>query len=146
MGDVDLYNLRRFVDAQEQVYMEVLAELHDGRKQTHWVWFIFPQISGLGHSAIARKFAITSLDEAEAYLRHTILGPRLRECVELVNDSFEQSIDQIMGPVDALKFRSCVTLFLVASKNDRLFQMSLERFFSGEADPLTLNRLDNMEH
>ncbi len=138
----DPYNLQRFVDAQQQVYMEVISELRAGYKQSHWMWFIFPQISGLGHSSTARHYAIRSLGEAKAYLAHPLLGARLRECTQLINHFRDRSIEEILGSLDALKFRSCVTLFLRAADGDRLFRASLEQFFAGEPDPLTLAQLD----
>src|SRR2546428_1801956 len=102
----DLYNLRRFVDAQNPVYAQVLSELRNGEKRTHWMWFIFPQIHGLGHSSTARMFAISSLDEANAYVQHPTLGPRLIECATLVNEIKGRTIHQIFGSPDDLKFRS----------------------------------------
>src|SRR2546425_8541472 len=111
----DPYNLQRFVDAQEPFYEEVCRELREGYKRSHWMWFIFPQIKGLGHSPMANKFAISSLQEAEAYLNHPILGPRLRECSRLVTLLEGRSIDQIFGSTDSLKFRSSMTLFAHAT-------------------------------
>ncbi len=139
---VDPYNLQRFVDAQQQVYMQVVSELRRGRKQSHWMWFIFPQISGLGHSSTARYYAVQSLNEAKAYLAHPLLGLRLRQCTQLINHSGSRSIEEILGSLDALKFRSCVTLFWRASDGDPIFQASLDQFFAGQPDPLTLAQLD----
>src|SRR5271157_938227 len=113
----DPFNLQRFVDAQRPIFDQVCSELRDGRKTSHWMWFIFPQIKGLGHSQLARKFAIASLEEANAYLEHPILGPRLIECTNLVNLIEGRSIEQIFGYPDNLKFCSCMTLFARATDN-----------------------------
>jgi uncharacterized protein (DUF1810 family) len=137
----DPYNLQRFVDAQESVYEEVRFELRDGYKRSHWMWFIFPQIKGLGHSPLASKFAISSLQEAEAYLEHPILGPRLRECARLVTLLEGRSIDQIFGSPDNLKFRSSMTLFARATPDNEVFKDALQKYFGGGIDPLTLERL-----
>jgi uncharacterized protein (DUF1810 family) len=137
----DPYNLRRFVDAQREVYARVCAELRAGRKTTHWMWFIFPQIRGLGHSSMAQRFAIASLDEACAYLAHPTLGPRLIECTELVLGVQGRSIEQILGDVDAMKFRSSMTLFARAATEPSVFTEALNRLFGGEPDALTLSRL-----
>ncbi len=137
----DPYNLQRFVDAQEPVFEQVRAELHDGSKRSHWMWFIFPQIEGLGHSASARTFAISSRAEAEAYLQHPILGPRLRECTRLVMGVQGRSISQILGYPDDLKFRSCMTLFAHATPENQEFMDALQKYFGGELDRLTLDRL-----
>ena len=107
----DPYDLQRFVDAQDPAFEQVCAELHAGRKRSHWMWFIFPQLKGLGHSETARKFAISSRQEAEAYLQHPILGPRLRRCTQLVTEVEGRSIEQIFGYPDDLKFHSSMTLF-----------------------------------
>jgi uncharacterized protein (DUF1810 family) len=133
------FDLERFTQAQEPIYKRVLAELTAGRKQTHWMWFIFPQLRGLGSSATAQRFGIVSLAEARAYLRHPLLGARLRECTQLLSASSGRSIDQILGYPDDLKFRSCMTLFrLAASGNDaELFAGALRKFFGGEEDSLT---------
>lgn len=138
----DPFNLRRFVDAQNEVYPQVLRELASGRKTSHWMWFVFPQISGLGASALARKFSISSLDEAKAFLAHPILGPRLRECVDLVNRIEGQSIEKIFGSPDDKKFRSSMTLFAQAAEWDGApFQRALDLHFDGARDHLTLARL-----
>jgi uncharacterized protein (DUF1810 family) len=141
MTNVDLYNLDRFVDAQRSVYEEVLAELLAERKESHWIWFIFPQIAGLGHSSTAQFYSIRSLDQAQAYARHSLLGSRLRECTELVNRIEGKSIREIFGAPDDLKFRSSMTLFAQASQDNGLFQAALDKYFNGEPDPLTLERL-----
>ena len=135
------YDLQRFVDAQNPVYDQVCAELRDGRKKSHWMWFVFPQIEGLGSSPMARKFAISSLAEAAAYLEHPVLGPRLTECTRLVNLVEGRSIGQIFGRPDDLKFRSSMTLFARASLDNQVFVDTLQRHFKGEFDPATLERL-----
>jgi uncharacterized protein (DUF1810 family) len=138
----DPHNLQRFVDAQSSVYAQVCSELREGRKRTHWMWFIFPQIEGLGHSEMASRFAISSLNEALAYLEHPILGPRLRDCTRLVNQVEGRSIDQIFGYPDDLKFRSSMTLFAQAARDeDQVFDEVLQKYFAGQPDPATLERL-----
>jgi uncharacterized protein (DUF1810 family) len=137
----DPYNLRRFVDAQNPVYGRVCCELRQGRKRTHWMWFVFPQIEGLSSSQMARKFAISSLAEARAYLAHPILGPRLTECTRLVNEVEGRSIEQIFGYPDDLKFRSSMTLFARATAEDQVFIEALRKYFKGEFDPATIDRL-----
>ena len=137
----DAYNLQRFLDAQEGVYDTVLAELRAGRKSSHWIWFIFPQITGLGHSEMAQKFAIGSLDEAKTYLQHPILGPRLRACTQLVLDVNGRSAEEIFGYPDNLKFRSCMTLFVTAATDNAVFKNVLLKFFGGQPDTLTLDIL-----
>jgi uncharacterized protein (DUF1810 family) len=137
----DPYNLQRFVDAQSPVYEQVRAELLEGRKRSHWMWFVFPQIAGLGSSALARRFAISSLEEAEAYLKHPLLGPRLRECTRLVNLVESAAIDRILGYPDDLKFRSSMTLFARAAPDNQVFNTALSKYFGGEPDQGTLDRL-----
>ena len=137
----DPYDLQRFVDAQNPVYDKVCSELRDGRKKSHWMWFIFPQIEGLGSSPLARKFAISSLAEAAAYLAHPILGPRLAECTRLVNLAEGRPIEQIFGYPDDLKFRSSMTLFMRASPDESIFSECLAKFFGGSPDSATLDRL-----
>ena len=139
MGDP--YNLNRFVKAQDPVFEQVLAELGEGRKQSHWMWFIFPQIRGLGHSCTAIEFAISSREEAEAYLQRPILGPRLRQCTQLVLDVEGRPIEDIFGYPDHLKFRSSMTLFAHATQDNQIFKAALEKYFGGEPDRLTLERL-----
>jgi len=138
----DPHNLRRFLDAQAQVYDDVVAELQAGRKTSHWMWFIFPQCRGLGHSSTAQYFAIASLDEARAYLAHLPLGTRLRECTEAIDRIQNKSIQQIFGSPDDLKFRSSMTLFRQAaqlgSRDHQLFSAALGKHFHGQPDPLTL--------
>ena len=137
----DPFNLRRFVDAQRPVIDRVLAELRAGQKRSHWMWYIFPQISGLGSSPMAQKFAISSPAEASAYLDHPVLGPRLRECAELVNAIEGRTIEEIFGYPDHLKFHSSMTLFARAAPDEPAFQTALQKFFAGKLDPLTLDRL-----
>ena len=136
----DPFGLQRFLDAQASVYDTVREELRAGRKRSHWMWFIFPQIHGLGHSATARHYAITSLDEAQAYLAHPVLGSRLRECSGVVAARAEISVDVIFGYPDDMKFRSSMTLFAQASPGE-VFDDCLRIHFGGHPDPLTLARL-----
>ena len=137
----DYYDLYRFVEAQDQIYDQVYSELRQGLKLTHWMWFVFPQLEGLSLSATSRKFAISSLEEAIAYLEHPLLGPRLRQCTELVNSTSGKTIKQILGPTDSLKFRSSMTLFAHATKDNSVFESALQKFFDGQYDHLTLERL-----
>ena len=135
------YNLRRFVDAQQAVYETVCRELRQGRKESHWMWFIFPQIKGLGQSEMARKFAISSRDEAKAYLAHPVLGPRLRECSRIVADLEGKSVEDIFGYPDDMKFRSSMTLFAAVAPEEPVFRRAIDQCCDGVADPLTLARL-----
>ncbi len=137
----DPHDLQRFVDAQEPVFEQVRRELRAGRKAGHWMWFIFPQLKGLGHSELANKYGIASREEAEAYLRHPILGPRLRECSQLVNAVENSSIDAILGYPDNLKFRSSMTLFALVAPADSIFQDALQKYFGGALDGRTVERL-----
>lgn len=137
----DPFGLQRFVEAQADDYEDALAEIRDGEKQSHWMWYVFPQIAGLGHSEMARRYAIGSLDEARAYLAHPLLGPRLRTCVEAMNAHAGQDAREILGEVDAMKFRSCLTLFAQAAGPDPVFQRALVNFFHGHADVATLEEL-----
>jgi len=137
----DQYNLQRFVDAQAHIIDQVRAELRTGRKQTHWMWFVFPQLRGLGSSAMAEKYGITSRGEAEAYLAHPVLGSRLRECTELVNAVESRSAEQIFGYPDDLKFRSSMTLFSAVTHDSDVFRTALEKYFDGEPDPVTARHL-----
>lgn len=139
------YDLERFVTAQDEVYATVLAELRAGRKHTHWMWFIFPQVVGLGHSAMAQKYAIGSSDEAAAYLAHPVLGPRLRECAMLVAMHDDTPIEQIFDSPDDRKFQSSMTLFADVAPDEAVFQSCLDLFFDGRADPATLDFLSK-EH
>jgi uncharacterized protein (DUF1810 family) len=137
----DPYNLDRFVRAQSSVFERVLRELRAGVKTGHWMWFIFPQIRGLGRSPISIEFAIASRQEAIAYLLHSVLGPRLKECTQLVLQVEGRSVDQIFGSPDDLKFRSSMTLFAQVSPDDNVFVRALQKYFGGVPDPLTLDRL-----
>jgi uncharacterized protein (DUF1810 family) len=137
----DRFHLQRFVDAQQPVYETVLSELRDGRKRSHWMWFIFPQISGLGHSVTSQTFALSSLGEAAAYLAHPKLGPRLRECAALVVSIEGRSVDEIFDYPDDLKFHSSMTLFAHAAPREPVFAACLEKYFGGQRDPRTLARL-----
>jgi uncharacterized protein (DUF1810 family) len=137
----DEYNLDRFTDAQDPVYKQVCAELRQGRKTSHWMWFVFPQIEGLGHSPTARHFAISSLAEARAYLTHPTLGPRLIECTKLVVWTTGLTIQQIFGYPDYLKFRSCMTLFAKAMPDNPIFVDALRKYFDGEGDNQTVSLL-----
>jgi uncharacterized protein (DUF1810 family) len=137
----DPYNLLRFVQAQEPVFSQVLDELKSGQKRTHWMWFVFPQIEGLGSSSMAMRYAISSLAEAEAYLGHDILGPRLRLCTELVNRVQNRSVLDIFGRPDDMKFRSSMTLFSRAASQNEIFMAALAKYFGGMPDPETTARL-----
>lgn len=136
--------LEEFVTAQDLVYDQVLLELKAGQKRTHWIWFIFPQLSGLGTSSMAQKFGIDSKAMAKSYLEHTVLGTRLRECTGLMLAAPRNDIGSIMGYPDDLKFRSCMTLFAtVAPPGEKIFEETLQKFFRGERDPLTIKLLDD---
>jgi len=136
----DRFNLARFVEAQERVYALVIEELRRGRKSGHWIWYIFPQVAGLGFSSMSRRYSIASIDEAKTYLAHPVLGPRLAECVRTVLDHEGRTAAQIFGSLDAMKFRSCLTLFAEAG-GGAVFEQGLDRYFNGERDPLTLDFL-----
>lgn len=137
----DPFELQRFVDAQDRVYATVLEELRWGRKQTHWMWFVFPQLAGLGHSPMAERYAISGLDEATAYLAHPVLGPRLRQCTELTNVVADRSAHEIFSSPDDMKFRSSMTLFAKVDTGGSLFKQALDHFFSGQQDQRTLDLL-----
>ena len=137
----DPYELQRFVDAQHAVFQAVCGELRQGRKRGHWMWFIFPQIRGLGSSYMADRYAISSLDEAKAYMGHQVLGARLRECTRLVTLVEGHSIREIFGRPDDLKFRSSMTLFAHATSENEIFHDALRKYCGGTFDPLTLERL-----
>ncbi len=137
----DPHDLERFVRAQSGVYATALAELRAGAKRSHWMWFVFPQIAGLGSSDMARRYAIASLAEAKAYLAHPVLGARLRECVEAISRHSSQPATAILGGIDAVKLRSSLTLFSHAADDPAPFDRCLTIFFGGEADPATLERL-----
>jgi uncharacterized protein (DUF1810 family) len=136
------YDLQRFMDAQDRggAYADAVAELRSGRKRSHWMWFVFPQLRGLGSSPMAVRYGITSLAEARAYLAHPVLGPRLVECAELVADSVD-SAERMLGSIDAMKLRSSVTLFAGADPATAAFQRVLDRHFDGVPDTRTLERL-----
>jgi uncharacterized protein (DUF1810 family) len=138
----DPYDLERFVEAQSRIYDVVRAELRQGSKRSHWMWFIFPQIRGLGSSPTAVHFAVASREEAVAYLKHPILGPRLIECTQLVLGVKNRSSEQIFGEIDSLKFRSSMTLFAQVTLKETAFQEALQKYFDGEEDVLTLEILD----
>ena len=133
--------LHRFVEAQDAVWSSVRAELQAGRKRTHWMWFIFPQLAGLGHSATARRYAISSLHEAKDYLAHDVLGTRLREATGLVNAVESHTVHEIFGSPDDMKFHSCITLFNRAEPGERVFEQALAKYFRSQPDQLTLVRL-----
>ena len=142
----DLFNLQRFVDAQQHVIASVLSELRQGRKRSHWMWFIFPQLKGLGYTAQSNFFGISSLQEAAAYLQHPVLGSRLKECTQLVNAIEGHSAEDVFGEIDAMKFRSSMTLFAKATPaktapENQIFMDALAKYFAGEFDPLTIDYL-----
>jgi uncharacterized protein (DUF1810 family) len=137
----DPFDLQRFVDAQRAVYDRVIAELREGRKRSHWMWFVFPQIAGLGSSPMAQRYAIASRAEAAAYLAHPVLGPRLRECTRLVLAVEGRTLHDIFGSPDDMKFRSSMTLFAEAAPGEEAFRSALDKYFSGDSDAATLARL-----
>jgi uncharacterized protein (DUF1810 family) len=137
----DVFNLQRFVAAQNSVYQQVLSELERGRKASCWMWFVFPQIVGLGNSWESRMYGISGRPEAEAYLAHPILGRRLFECSRLVISVQSASADEIFGAIDAMKFRSSMTLFAHVAEDPAIFRQAIEKFFRGEPDALTVARL-----
>ncbi len=143
MSESDSHDLDRFVTAQSGVYDQALMELSAGRKQTHWMWFIFPQFAGLGHSAMSQRYAITSIEEAKAYLAHPVLGLRLRQCVDAIMSVKARSAHDILGYPDDLKFRSSMTLFPAVSDAASPFEKAIDRFFDGEPDRKTLELLGN---
>ena len=137
----DRYNLERFVRAQAGIYDRALTELGAGQKRSHWIWFIFPQIKGLGMSEMSVRFAIDSLDEAKAYLEHDVLGSRLHKCTETVLALENTTVDEIFGYPDDLKFRSSMTLFAKASEEGSVFTQALKKYFNGVMDEATLRQL-----
>jgi uncharacterized protein (DUF1810 family) len=137
----DPFDLRRFVEAQDPVYDTAVEELRNGAKRSHWIWFVFPQLQGLGHSPTAIRYGISSLDEARAYLAHDVLGPRLRECAQLVAAIDGRSVEDIFGWPDNLKVRSSMTLFARATNDNADFRAVLDKFYGGEEDPVTLELL-----
>lgn len=140
-GSSDSFDLKRFLDAQRDCYEEALAELRAGLKETHWSWFIFPQVLGLGSSAMSRRYAIRSLAEAKAYLGHPVLGTRLRECIAALNAHAGLSAEMILGEVDAQKLRSCLTLFAEADPSEAAFEKGLRKYFGGMRDAATIETL-----
>jgi uncharacterized protein (DUF1810 family) len=144
-NDTDPFNLRRFVQAQEPIYANVLAELRNGRKRTHWMWFIFPQLTGLGHSPTAKHYAILGREEAQHYLTHPILGQRLIECSSVVLQSTEPSAWEIFGSPDDVKLRSSMTLFTVLPAADAVFAAVLDKYFEGKPDSRTLALLSQAD-
>lgn len=137
----DIFNLQRFVNAQDGIINQVFKEIHRGHKQSHWMWFIFPQLDGLGYSHMAKNFAIRNLDEARAYLSHPILGSRLEDCTAMMLDHSQQHITSILGTPDDYKFRSAMTLFSLVADSDSVFHEALDVFFHGKRDPKTLELL-----
>jgi uncharacterized protein (DUF1810 family) len=140
-SSTDPFNLDRFVFAQKAMYQRVLSELRAGTKLSHWMWFIFPQIKGLGRSPVSIEYAISSREEASAYLKHPILGPHLKECTSLVLLVEGRSIEEIFGSPDDMKFRSSMTLFSQISPDDLIFEKALQKYFGGKPDKLTLDRM-----
>src|SRR5262249_35854964 len=136
----DAFDLQRFVNAQSTVYSAVTEELRRGRKTTHWMWFVFPQLRGLGQSAMAQRYAISSLDEARAYLAHPVLGRPLRECVRTRLDPDGLTAHEVFGSPDDLKLRSCLTLFERAAPGEPAFAQAIDKYFGGLRDPLTTSR------
>jgi uncharacterized protein (DUF1810 family) len=141
VNSADQFDLQRFVDAQEPVFDAVVAELRSGAKRSHWIWFVFPQLRGLGRSATAMHYGISSLEEARAYLAHDVLGPRLRECARLVAAIDGRSVEQIFGSPDDLKVRSSMTLFARATEDNADFLAVLDKFYDGEQDSVTIEQL-----
>ena len=137
----DPHQLQRFVDAQHPIYERALAELRAGHKQSHWMWFVFPQVAGLGRSDMAERYAISNIDEAMAYLAHPLLGPRLLECTQAVLQHIGTSARSILGSPDDMKLRSCMTLFRAAEPDQAEFQLVLDGFYDGRPDQQTLDRL-----
>ncbi len=136
-------SLHRFVSAQDSdgAYRHAIAELRSGRKTSHWMWFVFPQIAGLGRSEMAERYAISSIQEARAYVAHPTLGPRLRECMVALLETEHRTSQEVLGEIDAMKLRSSMTLFSIAAPNEPLFRQILDRYFAGAADEATLKLL-----
>jgi uncharacterized protein (DUF1810 family) len=137
----DPYDLERFVKAQARVFDQVCAELRAGEKRSHWMWFVFPQVKGLGSSEMARRYAISSLDEARAYLQHPLLGSRLEECTRLVNAVQGRTLEQIFHQPDSMKFHSSMTLFAHAASDRMIFREALAKYCNGALDPKTIDQL-----
>ena len=142
----DPFDLGRFVEAQAKDYARALAELRQGKKKSHWIWYVLPQLRGLGTSSSSSFFGIGSASEAAAYLAHPVLGPRLRECVAAMNALDSGSAEQIPGPVDAAKLRSCLTLFIAVDPKDAGFNAALDKYFAGVPDEKTLALLTHSRH
>lgn len=142
---MDTYNLQRFLDAQSLDYDSALQEIRNGRKQSHWVWYVFPQIKGLGHSTYSELYGISGLEEAKAYYNHPVLGRRLIEVTEALLEHKDKSAESILSPIDALKVRSSMTLFWFASRNP-LFKSVIEVFYEGMMDDLTISKIYNSNH
>lgn len=138
----DPFDLGRFVEAQASDYPDALAELRAGRKLSHWMWYVLPQLRGLGSSWMADRYGLASAQEAEAYLAHPVLGPRLRECVAAMNGLDDRSAVQVLGSIDAMKFRSCLTLFLSVDPDDSVLRAALDKYFGGVPDDRTLALLE----
>lgn len=139
----DVFDLQRFVDAQAPVIDTVREELRAGRKRTHWMWFVFPQLAGLGTSPMAQRYAIGSIEEARAYLAHPVLGERLRECCRILLEGESSDIHAVLGSPDDMKFRSCLTLFRQAAPREAVFSQCLARFHGGQVDEMTLRSLSD---
>ena len=133
--------LDRFIDAQSSNYQTALGELQRGRKHSHWIWYVLPQLRGLGHSPMSHQYGIAGLAEARAYLEHPVLGPRLRECVSAICAHPGSSAAEILGEIDAMKFRSCLTLFSAVDEETQLFKNALNQFFAGQPDMQTIRLL-----
>ncbi len=144
-GESDPFDLNRFLAAQEDCYDDVLAELNAGQKRTHWMWFIFPQLDGLAFSAMSKRYAIRSLEEAQAYLDHPILGPRLLQCAQAVVDVEERSAAEIFGSPDDLKLKSCATLFAAMSPPDSVFERILAKYYDNVPDDRTLQLVEKLK-
>ena len=144
-SQTDPYDLNRFVSAQEGSYQQALSELKRGRKQSHWMWYVFPQLDGLGSSPTAKFYSIKSEDEARAYLEHPVLGPRLAECAEAILAIDGESATAILGSPDDLKLKSCATLFARVSAPGSVFERILDKFYAGERDAATLRLLTSEE-
>ena len=136
-------NISRFLSAQQNIYTHVLKELQNGNKTTHWMWFIFPQIEGLGNSQTAKYYSITTIEEAKEYLMHPILGKRLLECTNIIAGIENKTADEIFGSIDTMKLRSCMTLFNFISPEQKVFYDVLKKYFNGEEDEQTLSILKN---
>lgn len=134
----DALDLSRFTDAQEPTYATALAELRSGYKRTHWIWFVFPQLKGLGYSSNAERYGLSGLAEARAYLAHPVLGERLREAIAVMLEHEAKGASSVLGELDAMKFRSCLTLFSLAAPSEQVIRRALEVFFSGQLDERTL--------